>query len=94
MKIKRTDTAKLPSNVTTKKVDEDLVVLNLDDGTYFKLNKTGAIIWQYLLEGLEVGEVGEKLTNDFDVPHDTAARDVIELISSFQREKLINIVAS
>ncbi len=91
MKFKISDMVKIPKNVVSKNVAQDIVVLNLDDGTYFKLNETGAFVWQILLQGAPVSQVIEEMAKTYEVSSITAERDIMALITNLERERLLNL---
>lgn len=92
MNIKASNTVQIPSNIVSKTVDEDIVVLNLDDGTYFKLNETGAVIWDYLSKGKTIEDIIQVILKKFESSYEVVKEDVISLISSLRDENLIQIV--
>jgi hypothetical protein len=87
--VKMASRFKLAENVVSKSVDNDLIVLNLEDGTYFMLNPTGAFIWQKFSEGFTIGEVAERIMSKYDVSLDVAKQDTISLTKSFTDNRLL-----
>ena len=87
--VKMTSRFKLAENVVSKSVDNELIVLNLEDGTYFMLNPTGAFIWQKFSEGFTIGEVAERIMSKYDVSLDVAKQDTISLTKSFTDNRLL-----
>ena len=47
---------KNPKCVSTS-IEDSLIILNLDSGTYFEINKTGKVIWDLLDETNNYGEL-------------------------------------
>ena len=74
--------------VDTKLDDGEVVLLHLDNKTYYSLNPTGERIWQGLKEGLTLREISGCLQEEFDVDEDTADRSVLDLVKELCEQKL------
>ena len=63
-------------DVAFREIDEEAVVLNLESGTYFGLNRVATRAWGLLAEGRSFGDTLLELEREFDVEADTLERDV------------------
>ena len=77
-----------PEVVDTKLDDGEVVLLHLDNKTYYSLNPTGERIWRGLKEGLKLREISRSLQEEFDVDEDTADRSVLDLVKELCEQKL------
>ena len=77
--------------VVYKEIESKSVLLNLDNGSYYTLNKTGTFIWSLLDGKLDVNQLVELLTQHFDVAKDEAQKDVFALIANLKKEGLIEL---
>lgn len=91
MKIDTASIVEIPSNVVSKKVDDDVVVLNIKDGTYFKLNETGTIVWDQLAQGASIEEAIGQILKSYNSSYEVAKKDVVSLVASLQDEGLLKI---
>ena len=64
------------ANVSWQQVEDEIVVLDLDGSAYFKLNETGAVLWQPLLSGTTEAELVGLLCAHFDIDEAQATADV------------------
>jgi hypothetical protein len=80
---------KLRSGVFTADVEYGKALLDEDRGIYWNLNPTGAIILRTLLDGGTVEQAVEALTDEYEVDHDSARRDVEELLHDLRSAKLV-----
>lgn len=48
--------------VRSRELDDELVLLDLDAGTYYSLNRSGAEVWAALARGADLGEVDRGLS--------------------------------
>ncbi|MEA2427976.1 MAG: hypothetical protein QOF37_1604 [Thermoleophilaceae bacterium] len=67
----------------------EVVVLDLNDSSYFAVNKTGAELWPHLAEGSTREELIARITDRFAVDQATASRDVDEFLDSVRERGLL-----
>ena len=77
--------------VVYKEIESKSVLLNLENGSYYTLNKTGTFIWSLLDGKTAVRELVEVLTQNFEVTKDEASKDVFTLIANLKKEGLIEL---
>ena len=77
--------------VVHKEIESKSVLLNLENGSYYTLNKTGTFIWSLLDGKTAVKQLIEPLTQNFDVAKDEASKDVFALIANLKKEGLIEL---
>lgn len=76
-------------NALGEVVDGELVLLNLDSGEYFGLNRTGTRIWELLGETTDLDEVHRALLGQFAVDPEVLRRDLEELIAELEQAGLV-----
>ncbi|MGE5403755.1 MAG: PqqD family protein [Candidatus Saccharibacteria bacterium] len=79
--------------VVFKEIVGEAVLLDLDSGFYFTLNRPGALIWSMLEEGKTLGEVHDAVCQQFEVAPATAWDDLVLLVRHLNREKLVRLEA-
>ena len=79
----------IPEHVIHQRVDEEMVLLNLETGIYHGLGPTGSRLWELLLEEESVRGVFEKMLNEYDVPADQLQEDILRLIEELESNKLV-----
>lgn len=84
-------TVTIPTHVMARAVGEEVVILNLESGTYFGLDVVGARVWQLLSENKTFAEVHEALFQEFEVAREALEKDLDALISDLQLQGLIEI---
>lgn len=65
------------------------IVLNTDTKNYYRLNRTGQVIWQQVAAGKSADEIADRLVTDFEVNRVEALADVKELLAQMKREQLV-----
>jgi hypothetical protein len=85
------DKATPDSDVIVTELDGEAVLLNLETKLYFSLNATGVAIWKLLDEGLTLGQIGERLFQEYDVTPEKAQQCVLELVGQLNDENLVTV---
>lgn len=79
----------IPSDVLSRELDGEAVLLDLRSGRYFGLNGTGARVWALLKDGLERKQIADAITEEFEVDLTTARADVDVFIAALTERGLI-----
>ncbi len=79
----------VPPHVMARAVGEELVILNLESGTYFGLDTVGARIWQLIGEGKLLSEVCEVAVSEYEVTRAVFEHDLQALLASLETQGLI-----
>lgn len=73
-------------------LDDELVLLNPIDSTYYRLNRVGCRFWK-LLEG-SAGDVVARMLEEFDVERETLIEDLARLAEELADVGLIVVLDS
>lgn len=79
------------SDIMSGLVENELVMMDVDSGLYFSLDLIGSDIWERLVEPLRVATLCEQLCDRYAVDAVRCQREVLELLVSFLKHKLIRI---
>lgn len=74
------------------KIDGEVAILHLDRAIYFGLQGAGAEIWEALEQPRSVGELRDMLVDAFDVAPEQCESDVLEILTSLEKEGLVETV--
>lgn len=77
------------SNVLAAHLDGEAVLLDLSSKRYFRLNATGAAIWQGLEAGHGPEQIVDTLISQFEVEREVAVEAVEDLISDLTERGLL-----
>ncbi len=53
--------------VVQSKIDDEVVMMDIESGFYFGLNSVASIIWELLKDGKTVDELADYLITEYDV---------------------------
>lgn len=77
-------------SVLCRELDGELVLLNVDQGTYFSLNPVGTRIWQLIEQfGGRLQPVAESVLEEFDVSQEQCRRDLAAWVQTLCEHRLL-----
>lgn len=76
----------------TSTVDNDLVMMSLEKGTYYGLDSIGSHVWEQIAEPITIHDLCQKLTDQFEVEVNQCQADVLAFLSEMQKENMIHVV--
>ena len=82
-------TFKLSPSLAWRKVDEEVMVLNLETSFYYSLNETGARIWELLDQGKTAEQIAGTFMTEYDVNEKVAQKEVASFVAELKRQKFI-----
>lgn len=76
---------------TTAPVQDELMMLNVEQGAYYSLDPIAAEIWNMLENPAGVGDIVEKLLNRYDVTPEQCQTDVLAFLEQMHGNGMILI---
>ena len=67
---------KISKNVTYESIDENIYILNLDDGEYYMLSRSASDIWKEIDNGINIKNLKIKFKSSF--PDNVSIEDDID----------------
>jgi len=77
------------TEVLTRQVGDEVVLLDLASGNYFGLEAVGARIWQLLGEARSTASIRDILLAEYDAPADTIEADLQRLVAELISRGLV-----
>lgn len=72
-----------------RQFEEEALLLDLNTGSYYRLNSVGSTIWQMLDGHTTVAEIIDAIQHQFAVSHEEAARDCQHFLTQLIENNLI-----
>lgn len=76
--------------VVTRGVGGEMMLLDLDSGSYFGLDPIGAEVWQAIEAGKPLAEACDALERQYDVAREQLERDVLALVGQLIEKGLVS----
>jgi hypothetical protein len=92
--LNETDIITRADNKVAADVGDETVILDIESGYYFQLNKSGARIWNLLEARMPVAELCAKVEAAFDVDSHTCRTEIAEFLGLMQEKRLVRIDAA
>ena len=74
-------------------VDQEIVILSVERGSYYGLDDIGSEIWQQLAQPISVGVLCDALAAKYDADRAIIERDVLGLLEKLVAEGLVSVGA-
>ena len=72
-------------------VADDAILLDIDSGYFFQLNRTGSRIWALVAQPQDLGAVCDQMAGGFRVDPETCRRDVTEFVADLLARGVLEI---
>ncbi len=83
---------KASDEVIVKEMSSKTVLLNVEQGTYYSLNKTGTLIWSCSDKNKTISDIADEMVRCFSVTRENALADTLALAQELAQEGLIEVV--
>jgi hypothetical protein len=70
---------------------DEVVVLDLNSGTYYGLDDLGTRIWNLIEQPASLAMIRETIMSEYDVDADTCDRDVLAFLNKMQAAGLVEV---
>ena len=78
-----------PERIVWRNMGEEVVILDLQSGYYYGLNKTAALIWNRLTESKSSDVIGQEMAAVYGIPLKQAQNDDKAAIEELAKDSLI-----
>lgn len=75
--------------VVQSKIDDEVVMMDIESGFYFGLNSVASVIWELLKDGKTVDELADYLISEYDVNREQCLEETDILIKKMLDLKVI-----
>lgn len=70
-------------------IEGEAVILNLDDGCYYSLNKVGTRIWEAIDKKKTLGEIVGLLNREYQAPEKQLKKDFLTFVEDLSSKGLL-----
>lgn len=82
---------KAREDILVSNMDGETVMMSIELGKYYNLGTVGGAIWEFLKESIKVGELVDKLLEEYDIDRETCVSHTMEFINELKKNNLIII---
>lgn len=80
---------KLTANFVETRVDDEILVVDLDGGELLSLEGTGRAVWELIDGQRSLAGIAETLEREYDAPRERLEQDVAGLMRELEAAKLV-----
>ena len=80
-------------DVTFRELDGEIVILNLETGVYFGLDRVGARIWRLIEDHGSLGTVLSALRSEYDATPAVLEHDLLDLVGDLCAKGLTRVAS-
>ena len=77
------------SKAISETIDGETIIINLETGFYYSVNKTATIIWNEIQKNIPLKNISQHFLNHYEVDTVTAEKSILEIISLLLKDDLI-----
>lgn len=92
-RITSTSVVVADSRQVSAEMPDETLILQIETGGYYSLEKVGARIWRLLQTPIAVSEAAEVLSRDYDTPRERCEADLLELLHELAKRGLLRVVS-
>lgn len=89
--IEISSTVSASADLLSTEIDGELVMMDMDSGRYFNLDRIGTVIWRELEQPRMVADLCQSLSDRYEAPAGEIERDVLDLLRQMADKKLIRL---
>ncbi|MGH2536042.1 MAG: PqqD family protein [Candidatus Promineifilaceae bacterium] len=79
------------ANTSYERVADEAILIRLDTGAYFSLNKVGTDFWELLDGATSIAGHAQTIAEKYQVEPDRVGRDLLELAGKLAADRLVEI---
>ena len=79
----------LADHVSLTEVDDEVVLLDLNTGTYYGLNHVGALLLAHFQDSKSLEFASAAIAKQYQTPHATVSQDIALLLEQLLEQKLL-----
>jgi len=89
--IKLTDRVQRNKELLSTDMDGETVMMSIDNGEYYGLDRIASRIWELIEEPLKVQRLVDILTEEYQVGKDECIKDTVEFLEQLLEKNLISL---
>ncbi len=80
------------AGIPSTQVEKDLVMMNINQNSFYGLDNVGKVIWGKLESPISVDTLCFELMNMFDVSQDVCQAEVLTFLQQLHNESMLEII--
>ena len=77
--------------LVSTEVDGETVMMSIENGKYYGMNKIGSRIWKLIENPIKVEELCDKLIEEYEVRQDDCKKEALEFLNTLNEGNLVTV---
>jgi hypothetical protein len=90
LQVKESSTVESCNHCTSTKIDGETVLLDLEDGIYYRMNSTGSYIWEKVRNPTPISEITDDAMDEFELSREKCSQYVTRFLLRLKEKGLIS----
>lgn len=82
-------TIQLDPSLLYSKIGDEIVLLTIESGKYFKVDPIGSRIWELIKEPCTIEKICSQLVEEYDVSPDQCLKETLPFLEKLREDQLI-----
>ncbi len=92
MEIRLNNTIQRDPELMSSKLDNEVVLLSINNGKYYKIDEVGAGIWEKIENPTKVDEICKMMAKEYEVDVEECQQDTFNFLQQLLKDNLISII--
>jgi len=84
-------TVKRVEDMVCADLNDMTVMMSIENGNYYGLDDIATVIWNIIEEPLKVGDLIDKLVQEFEISAEECEKDVISFLNELEEQNLLEV---
>jgi len=80
--------------VVSQIIDDEAIIINMETGSYYSLDKIGSEIWHLLEQTASAAQITDVMQSRYDGSTTEISTEIVKLLQSLEAENLVEIVVA
>tara|TARA_B100001964_G_C13906373_1_gene453877 strand:+ start:75 stop:362 length:288 start_codon:yes stop_codon:yes gene_type:complete len=85
------NTVSSKKNLVTSSIDNEIVMMSVERGSYYTLNGMGSKIWHLIKKPTIVKNICAVLSSEYDIEHSLCQKEVLSFLNDMEKNELLDI---
>ncbi|OFX16416.1 MAG: hypothetical protein A2033_08195 [Bacteroidetes bacterium GWA2_31_9] len=90
--INQNDIIVQKKNIVSSSLDGEIVLMSLDNSSYYGLNYTASKIWSILENPKKIEEIVKILFSEYNVDYSLCEKETLQIVNDFYKNSLIDLI--
>ena len=77
--------------IISSNLGEEVVMMDIEDGSYYAVEKVAARIWELTEQPIAIGVLCERLTGEYSVPAERCREELVTFVGELVERRIVQL---